>query len=96
MIVNLKSIIPFISFDFAYTEKTIQAGDTLNVWLTSVFNEDDYSFKLTTSGATSVKIDNYQYSILYETPGSFSIEMEVSNTAKTKILTSNKLNVTVE
>lgn len=96
MIQQLRDIVPAINFDFGLSEKTISAGSDVIVWLDSIYNQDAYSFGISAVGSSEINIiSNYQYTITYDTPGTYEITVNVSIKGKSS-KTSNTLTITVE
>ncbi|KOS07005.1 hypothetical protein AM493_13910 [Flavobacterium akiainvivens] len=95
MIHALTHTLPAISFGFGQIEKTAAVNLPLTVWLDTLYRLDAYTFTLAAAGATVTKISNYEYTVVYPTPGSYTISMTVNNVAKTISLESNILSITI-
>jgi len=97
MIQELKTATPFITFGYGLTQMSVPGGTSVTVWLNTMFDQSVYSFQLVYSGATMVKISNYEYRITYNTPGAHNIYLNVSFSASAKdkqTLKSNTITVT--
>lgn len=94
MIEELKNIKPFISFGNGITQKEVQAGETVTVWLGTLYNQNIYSFTLV-SGGTVQKVSNYEYRITITAPGTHSIYMVVNTKVKGSDLQSNTITLNV-
>lgn len=95
MIVQSKTLAPFIDFGFGLVEKTVSAGTPVTVWQGNLYNTE-YSSVINTPGGTYSKVSDYQYTVTYATPGTYNITVVVSNKDKTKNYTSNTITITVE
>ena len=94
MINHLQNIRPYIDFGFGLTHKTIPAGASVTVWLNTLFNTGSYTFSLSAQGSTT-KISENEYSIVFNTPGLYEINMIVSARKKKISLQSNVITVNV-
>lgn len=95
MIHALRTTTPFIDLGFGITQQEVPAGTPVTVWVNTLYNQEVYSFTLTAPGAVITKISNYEYSLTYATPGTYTISLGVSNTGKKTSLASNILTITV-
>lgn len=89
MITQLRAVTPTIFFGLGFTERTISLGETVTVWIATIYNTEEY--KVTIDGASMMKITDFEYQF---TPGAigtyeislfmeaenFGIETEPSNT----------------
>lgn len=81
---------PFIHFGLGSQEKTISIGDTINIWVSTVYK--DFESEINLVGA--VKISNYQYQFLATGPLTQSVKVTV--TINSNIYESNSLLLTVD
>jgi len=95
MIQQLKTITPAIDLGFGITQKQVAQGTTVTVWLNTLYNKEAYTFMLLAQGAAVTKISNYQYLLVYNTPGIYLVSLNVNSTDKTISIASNILNITV-
>ena len=94
MIQQLKNIPPFIDFGFGITQVQVTAGQPVTVWLTTLYNQDVYTFSLTAQG-TVTKISNYEYVVAQTQPGTYTIKLGVNTSDKKISLVSNILTLIV-
>lgn len=94
MIEELKNIRPFISFGSGVTQREVQAGETVTVWLGTLYNQNIYSFTLV-AGGTVHKVSNYEYRVTYTTPGTHTIYLVVNTKVKGSDLQSNTITLNV-
>lgn len=94
MIEQLKTIKPFISFGNGVTQKEIQSGQTVTVWLGTLYNQNIYSSTLVTGG-TVQKVSNYEYRVTFTAPGTHSIYLVVTTKVKGSDLQSNTITLNV-
>ncbi|WP_294822640.1 hypothetical protein [uncultured Flavobacterium sp.] len=79
MIAQIKKAAPQIGFDFGLTEKTAAPGQTVIVWLDTLYNRDVYGFSLAAMGADSVNtVSGYRYELVFSTPGSYPVTLAVT------------------
>jgi len=95
MIHELKNITPFISFDFGITQTQAAVSQLVTIWLSTLYNQEAYTFVLSAPGAVVTKITNYEYFVAYPSAGSYQVSLTVVNTEKTTNLVSNILNLTI-
>jgi len=95
MIQQLKTAAPIITFGFGVTQTQVAAGQPVTIWLSTLYNQLAYTFRLAAVGGQITKISNYEYSVTYSAKGSYTINVTVNSTDKTISLVSNTLNLTV-
>lgn len=105
MIINARYKKPSISFGLGVTSLEVNVGQTVKVWLDTLFNVNEYSFEL--MGVEAVEVSPYEWEISDLVKGnSYTITMNVSTKKgkpdaetkvidKSKILKSNPLTLTV-
>ncbi|WP_159799248.1 hypothetical protein [Flavobacterium sp. MK4S-17] len=87
---------PLIDFGFGITEQTITAGEAVTVWLSSLYNQNSYTFHLIAPEGDIKVLSNYQYKLYYQNKGTYNIQLHVKHAVNTNIiLKSNILNLTV-
>lgn len=94
MIEQLKNIRPYIDFGFGITEKTIEAGQPVTVWLSTLYNTAEYDFSLDTAGEIN-KISDYEYEVIFTNPGEYELYLSVIPVSKKISLQSNVITLTV-
>lgn len=94
MIQNLKTAKPNIDFGFGTLNKETIVGNSVTVWLQTLYNQEAYNFQLNCSG-TVTRISNYQYEVNFSTPGSYAVQMAITPKTKAASLLSNILFVNV-
>lgn len=95
MIIENRNKLPFIHFGFNKQTINIIIGEEITVWQDSIYNTNEFDFSLTSVGS-SIRESNYNKAVLtYNTLGSYTIEVNISDKAKSKTLTSNLLTVNV-
>ena len=96
MIQEIRSTPPFIDFGFGITETTIATGKPATVWLSTLYNQDDYIVLLAAfNGGTVTPVSNYQFKVSYTTPGTYQLQITVYTKAKNISLASNILTLIV-
>lgn len=87
---------PRISFGFGLTEKTITLGESVTVWLDTVYNPGTVSIEMDIT--TKTKVSDYQYTVTPDAVGLLEITLEVSflDSSKGDSVTSNSIFLTVE
>lgn len=95
MIQEIKNTEPFINFEFLLTHKQIPVGIPVTVWLTSLFNLNDYDVAIVRNGATMIKVSDYEYIITYAAAGSYEVYINILSKDKKTALKSNTLTITV-
>jgi hypothetical protein len=95
MIKKLKSIQPAIDFGNGNTTMQISTGETVTVWLSTLYNQEAYSFNLQADGLQAIRISDYEYRVTPALPGSYTLQMAIISIDKTISLTSNTLTLTV-
>lgn len=97
MIVEYRTLIPFIDFGFGYDTKTAAIGEPVTVWLNTIYNPGYSSFiSYDTTKASMVKISEYEYQLTYTEAGTHEIFIDISARDKALKLTSNTITLTVE
>ena len=94
MLHELKNIIPSIDFGFGTATKVAQVGETFTVWLSTLYNQDAYSFFLQCEGSVT-NISDYEYEVSYDAEGEYNIQLTVVSGDKKTSLESNVLTVTI-
>lgn len=83
MILNARNKKPKISFGLGATEISVNAGETVKVWLENIFSEKDFLFAI--SGVTAVKISSYEWEISdLEKGNNYTVQMDVTPIEKPK------------
>ena len=95
MIQELRNTKPFIDFGLGITATTVKTGETVTVWLSTLYNADVYETALNPPGGTSTRISDYEHEVTYPSPGVYAITLTVSSTARKISLQSNTLTLTV-
>lgn len=90
MIENIRYLTPYIDFGFGITTKNARLNDTVTVWLSTLYNQEAYSFSFVGPG-TVTKITNYQYTITHNVPGTYNLQLIVTLKATSTRLESNLL-----
>ena len=78
MIYNVKKITPFIDFGFGVTEKNAAAGAAVKVWLSTLYNQNAYTFELSAPGAVT-KVSDYEYIVTHNTQGLYPLFLTVTS-----------------
>lgn len=94
MISEYKNLVPAIDFGLGLNTVTVPAGQPVTVWLQTLYNQQAYTFALQTTGAVN-KISNYQYTVTFATPGTYTLQLAVTPADKSIALMSNILDLTV-
>jgi hypothetical protein len=94
MINQFQNLQPFIDFGFGLTHKSIPAGASVTVWLTTLYNTEAYNVNLAAQGSVT-KVSDYEYNITFNTPGLYEINMIASAKKKKISLQSNVITVNV-
>lgn len=96
MIQEIKRITPFIHFGFNRTEVTVQGGESIQLWLQTLYNLEFYFMNLT-AAVPKVKRSNYQWTLTPVVAGTYEIYMTVAtkNPGKTVEVESNTIILTV-
>lgn len=94
MIQNIQYIPPYINFGFGVTTKLSTIHKPITVWLSTLYNQEAYTFSLTGPG-TITKVSNYQYTIAHNVPGLYNIQLVVTLKATNTPLESNILYLTL-
>ncbi len=96
MITDVKRMPPFIHFGFHEVERTIEAGQSIDVWLHTIYNLETYAIAIV-SGLPKVKKSNYQYTITPAVAGTYTVYFTVQSKdpAKSIDLQSNSITLTV-
>ncbi|AXG73946.1 hypothetical protein DVK85_06685 [Flavobacterium arcticum] len=95
MITPLSNIKPFINFGFGTTSKQAATGETVTIWLDTIYNQKAYTFNTNAQDATITKISNYEYHLTYTQPGNYQVSLTANTIDKTTSLESNILTLTV-
>lgn len=96
MIFQNRNKVPFIHFGFNSQSKTVAIGDEVIIWQTQIYNPADYDPLIIADGSPTVVTEGLNKSVLtFGTAGTYDIEMDVSNKAKTITKKSNILTITV-
>lgn len=98
MITTLRKDQPFIGFELAMVSATAAVGQPVTVWLTTLFNQDAYTFSLTATGATKTKIADNEWELTYAAPGTYQVQMKLTTAKSIKkgfTLNSNIITVTI-
>lgn len=95
MIKELKNIPPAIDFGNGNTIMSIDAGETVTVWLCTLYNRQAYNFNLHADGQEAVRISDYEYRVTPALPGNYKLQMAILSIDKTISLVSNQLTLTV-
>lgn len=95
MITPLSNAKPFIDFGFGTIEKQAAQGETVTVWLSTIYNRNAYNFTLTAPGGTITIVSEYEYQITYPLAGNYQISLSAATKDKTISLASNILTLTV-
>lgn len=95
MIHQFKNQTPFISFGFGVTQKIATAASQTTIWLNTLYNEDEYDFSLTATGAGINKVSNYEYAINSISRGTYTFSLRVTSKDKRISLDSNVLTLIV-
>lgn len=90
MIQNIKYIPPYIDFGFGVTTKNTSINKAVTVWLSTLYNQDAYTFSLTGPG-TITKVSNYEYTVTHNTPGMYTLQLIVTLKATNTPFESNLL-----
>lgn len=96
MIIELRNKQPFIHFGFFEVSKTIPVGQSIDVWLQTLYLEKAYEFEISAS-TPSEQMSAYQYR--FSPPaGTYKIKLFVYliDKANPKTLESNTIILTVE
>ncbi|KAF2518259.1 hypothetical protein E0W68_09550 [Flavobacterium salilacus subsp. salilacus] len=96
MIQEIKNRPPYIHI--TDLKISFPVGENITVWLSGQYNEAEYNYSLTAIGAaTNEKVSNYEYSLTYDTPGTYTLFAVLTGKGATKgkELTSNILTLTV-
>jgi len=95
MIVQAQAPIPIIDFGYGLSQKTMQAGTPVTVWLNTPYLPGN-TMTLNFTAATLVKVSDYQYQLTYSGAGTHDIYITVSSADKTKNTNSNTITLIVE
>lgn len=95
MIHENRTLIPEIDFGLGHKEKTVETGEVITVWLSTIYNQSVYSITLLCAGGVK-RVSDFEYEVTFDAPGTYYISMEVNTHDKKINLKSNslKLNVT--
>lgn len=94
MIQNIKYIPPYIDFGFGVTTKNTAKNNPVTVWLSTLYNQEAYTFSLTGPG-TITKVSNYEYTVTHNTPGIYNLQLIVTLKATNTPFESNILTLTL-
>lgn len=95
MIHELRNTPPFIDFGFGITGKTIPRGETVTVWQSTLYNESVYQTALNAPDGEVTKISDFEYTVVYNTPGVYQLSLVVGSTIRKISLQSNTITLTV-
>jgi len=95
MINSIQQVPPQIDFGFGATAKGVSRNTTVTIWLSTLYNEDAYSFTLLSQYGSVIKNSNYEYLLTLAQPGSYSISLAVTQKATGIRLMSNTLTLTI-
>jgi hypothetical protein len=95
MIQEIRSAQPFIDFGFGITQHTVGIGQTAVIWLSTLYNQDAYNTGLNANGATITRISPFEYEVIYSTPGTYEINLNVGSNTRKISLQSNTITLTV-
>lgn len=93
-ILRIKNKPAKINFDFGEIEKTITLGQSVNIWLNSLYNSD-YSITLL-NFIPNVKVSKNQFLITPTSIGEYKIVILVQTKGRTTEIKSNEIKLTVE
>ena len=94
MIDEILELTPAIDFGFGWEHIRVGIGVEFTVWLNTTFNPDLYIMILPVSSAATVKQESsYQFTISYNAPGTYQLQMDVN--AKSGIALKSNI-ITVE
>lgn len=97
MVNRFRAAPPAISFGFGRTELTAGPGETVTVWLGTLYNLDEYSFVLQAGAeAKAEALSGFEYTISFGMRGSYTITLEVISNDKKISLKSNEITLTIE
>ena len=97
MVNPLREAPPAISFGFGRTELTAEPGETVTVWLGTIYNLNEYSFVLQAGTEAKVEpISGFEYNVSFGEKGSYTIVLEVISKDKQISLKSNEITLNVE
>lgn len=94
MITELKSTPPFIHFGFYKTEEQIITGSEVTVWISTLFGESQKTVMLETE-IPFREISPYEYVLIPQLPGTYNLQLTVTDTDEKENLTSNTLTLKV-
>jgi hypothetical protein len=96
MIAKARNKRPIISYGFGITTKSVANGTAVKIWMNNLFLPSNYGSTIKPiSGLSIVKVSANEYTITPSSTGTYSIQLEVTNTLTTKVKKSNKLTLTV-
>lgn len=97
MITELRSITPLIDFGFGIMARNAAIGETVTVWMNTIYNRD-YSSNISydTTKASMIKISDYEYQLTYNEAGNHDISIDVTGKDKSLKLSSNTITLTVQ
>lgn len=96
MITELLHVTPDIDFGFGWQHAVTSISEPVTVWLNTVYNRNDYTITfIAPPGSKTTKLSDYEYSISYNAPGVYELQLEVSTRAGITIM-SNTITLTVE
>ena len=92
---KISNIIASIKFDQKTSKLVVNGSAEFKVWVETIFNQDIYETTLITD-LSFVKESEYEYTVTADNSGFNTIELQLSNKAKTKTTVSNTLLAIVE
>lgn len=96
MITELLHVTPDIDFGFGWQHATTGISYPVTVWLNTVYNSNDYTVAFVAPpGSKTTKLSDYEYSISYNTPGAYELQLEVYTRSGLKLI-SNTITLTVQ
>lgn len=95
MIFQNKNKVPFVHFGFNSQSKDIGIGSEVVIWQTQIYSSETYDNNINATGSPTVVSDGLNKIILtFSGVGTYTIDIDVSNKAKTITKKSNIITVT--
>lgn len=95
MIKEIREQKPFIHFGFNRQEITVYLNQELNIWQDKIYSEDDYRIIYVSTNYTIVDDNKNKSTIKYNTLGTKTAYVELTNLNTFEIINSNNLIVNV-
>ena len=93
--INIQQLQPQIDFGFGATTKGVSRNTPVTIWLSTLYNEEAYTFALISPYASIAKTSNYEYKVTLAQPGTYSLSLAVTQKATGIRLMSNILTLTI-